>query len=118
MIKHSTFLFSSPSSANAHHSSQNAPVSASLHRDSAAMSHELDSNVKLAFKSLGDTSTTTSATTYDVRCAVGIYLAQLIFYAISQLQLQQLHLQQQLQMANAAAAIASGAQSNGNLIIF
>ncbi len=121
MIKHTTFLFSSPSSAGTHHSSQNAPVasvtSVSLHRESAAISHELDSNVKLAFKSLGDTSTTTSATTYDVRCAVGIYLAQLVFYAIGQIQLQQLHLQQQLQMANAAAAMASGSQSNRNFFL-
>ena len=82
---------------------------------SASISHELDANVKLAFKSLGDTTVTAmSATTYDVRCAIGIYLAQLIFYAISQLQLQQLHLQQQIQMANAAAAVSSAAtQSNG-----
>lgn len=100
MIKHSTFLYSSPASLTV--STNPTQI--------AQISHELDSNVKLAFKSLDAT-----LSNYDVRCMVGTYLAQLIFYSINQLQMQQLQLQQQLQMANAAVMASSANASSSNL---
>lgn len=108
MIKHSVFLYSAASASNTLSSSSTATTTSSA--SSSNISHELDSNVKLAFKALniGDSSN------YDVRCIVGIYLAQLIFYSISQLQLQQLQLQQQQQMANAAASSLSTSTSSSS----
>jgi len=103
MIKHSTFLYSSPSSAGLLSSSSNSTNSSNASNAAAALilnasavvPHELEANIQLGFKALDNSN-------YDVRCNVAVYLAQLIFYSITQLQQQQLQLQQQQQMANAS----------------
>ena len=105
MIKHSVFLYSSPSlaalvsSSGASSTGSNATSAAAsatlILNASSTVSHELESNIQLGFKALDNSN-------YDVRCNVSVYLAQLIFYSISQLQQQQLQLQQQQQMANAS----------------
>ena len=91
MVKHSAFLYMSPAASNSQ--------SASSLTTSAAVSHELDNNVKLGLKALDGSN-------YDVRCSVSVYLAQLIFYSISQIQQKQLQLQMQQQMANASVAVS------------
>ena len=103
MMKHSTFLFSSPSSSSSSSSisasaASNSPVTPII--SSPSVSHELENNVKLCLKALDGSN-------YDVRCGVASYLAQLIFYSVNQLQKQQIMLQQQQQMANAAVAVSS-----------
>ena len=100
MIKHSTFLYS-PSSASA---SSSAAGSSSA---TSSVAHELETNVQLGFKALDNSN-------YDVRCCVAIYLAQLVYYSINQLQQQQLILQQQQQMAN-ASVLAPSSASGTNL---
>ena len=99
MMKHSSFLYSSPSAAASSSSGSasgaTSPVAPII--NSASVSHELDANVKLCLKALDGSN-------YDVRCSVASYLAQLIFYSINLLQKQQMQLQQQQQLANAAAA--------------
>ena len=108
MMKHSTFLYSSSQMAALSQSLSTGQVSAMSVNSSAsavtingcvltsAVCAELDASVQLGFKAL-DTSSN-----YDVRIGVAAYLAQLIYYAISQLQKQQTQLHQQLQLANAA----------------
>lgn len=93
MIKHSTFLYLSPSSSSLS-TAQNA-----ANNSNNSISHELDSNVKLCFKALDNSN-------YDVRCSISTYLAQLIFYSISQIQQKHKQLQIQQQMSN--ASISSG----------
>ncbi len=112
MVKHSTFLYSSPSSTasisssgagiggNSSNANSAATSAALILNASANVPHELEANIQLGFKALDNSS-------YDVRCNVAVYLAQLIFYSISQLQQQQLQLQQQQQMAN-ASVMATG----------
>jgi hypothetical protein len=111
MVKHSTFLYSSPSTVsisssgagiggNSSNANSAATSAALILNASASVPHELEANIQLGFKALDNSS-------YDVRCNVAVYLAQLIFYSISQLQQQQLQLQQQQQMAN-ASVMATG----------
>ena len=112
LVKHSTFLYSSPSSlltsnsgagnGNSSNFNANSAAAASsiISSASSVVPHELEANIQLGFKALDGSN-------YDVRCNVAVYLAQLIFYSISQLQQQQMQLQQQLQMAN-ASVMATG----------
>jgi HEAT repeat-containing protein 5 len=96
MIKYSTFMYSSASSgAGGSSNSSFSALSATSAPVSASASHELDTNVQLGYKALDNSN-------YDLRCAVSIYLAQLLFYSINKLQQQQIYLQQQQQMANAS----------------
>jgi len=92
MIKHSVFLYSSPGSV----SSSQGPAAGAIVQ-SSTVSHELDTNMKLCFKALDNSS-------YDVRCSVSVYMAQLVFYSISQIQMKQKQLQTQQQMVNAAVS--------------
>ncbi len=94
MIKHSVFLYSSPSSTGLMAGGQ---VAGGSLIQSSAVAHELDINVKLCFKALDNSN-------YDVRCGVSVYMAQLVFYSISQIQMKQKQLQAQQQMANAAVS--------------
>lgn len=81
MIKHSTFLYASA-------------VSANQSLDMMAISPELDNNIKLGFKALDGSN-------YDVRCSISTYLAQLVFYSLTQIQKTQQQLQAKQQLANA-----------------
>ena len=109
MVKHSTFLYSPPNSAlnnagsNGSNGGNSLTASSIILNASASVPHELEANIQLGFKALDNSN-------YDVRCNVAVYLAQLIFYSITQLQQQQLHLQQQQQMAN-ASVMGSGKDS-------
>jgi HEAT repeat-containing protein 5 len=95
MVKYSTFMYSSASNSGSGSSSSSLSASTTAAVTSASASHELDTNVQLGYKALDNSN-------YDLRCAVSVYLAQLLFYSINQLQQQQLYLQQQQQMANAS----------------
>lgn len=83
MIKHSTFLYASSSVSSANQS-----------LDMMALSPELDNNIKLGFKALDGSN-------YDVRCSISMYLAQLVFYSLTQIQRTQQQLQAKQQLANA-----------------
>lgn len=83
MIKHSTFLYAS-----------NSVTSANQSLDMMALSPELDNNIKLGFKALDGSN-------YDVRCSISMYLAQLVFYSLTQIQRTQQQLQAKQQLANA-----------------
>ena len=94
MIKHSTFLYSPPSSNSA---SSQATTAITMNN---SVAHELDTNIKFGFKALDNSN-------YDVRCSISVYLAQLIFYSISQIQKKQQQLLTQQQLANAAAGLSA-----------
>jgi hypothetical protein len=107
MIKHSTFLYSPSLASSSTLAAGSGSNSTSAFLSSSSVAHELETNVQLGFKALDNSN-------YEVRCCVAIYLAQLIYYSINQLQQQQLLLQQQQQMANASVLAPSG-QSGTNL---
>lgn len=99
MSKHSTFLYTAAVS-----SSSQSTVASAAPSDAAAVvdvatqvCSELATNVQLGFKALDNSN-------YDVRVCVSVYLAQLIYYSLMQLQQQQIILQQQQQMANVLAS--------------
>lgn len=137
MMKHSSFLYSSMAMnqltaalASGHPVTMSAAANGlSITINSVAYTSavcaELEASVQLGFKvlmtasvnssssgsgsaSLADSSgSSSSSSNYDLRVCVASYLAQLVYYAISQLQRQQARLHQQLQIANAAMSAPS-----------
>ena len=102
MSKHSTFLYtaalsSSSQSTAASAAPSDAAAAAQIVDVATQVCSELATNVQLGFKALDNSN-------YDVRVCVSVYLAQLIYYSLMQLQQQQIILQQQQQMANVLAS--------------
>lgn len=122
MAKHSTFLYlpsSSLSSSSSTSSSSSSSMAANaggsvsgantvnVNDVATQVSSELATNVQLGFKALDNSN-------YDVRVCVSLYLAQLIYYSLMQLQQQQAVLQHQQQMANVLASGESRLNSNNS----